>query len=191
MNKIKKRAIAYIIDMIIVSLVFSLITVFFSTSSNYKKLNKELDSVTNEFLNKEINMDTYIHKQADISHDMDKEIIMFNVLNGFLLVGYFVILPYYYNGQTIGKKLMNIKIVSKNGTLTINQLIIRALVIDGIGSLIIMLSLVYILNGYSYFVASSILEIVEMILTIISIVFIIRKEDHRAVHDLLSGTEVI
>lgn len=191
MNKIKKRAIAYVIDMIIVSLVFSIITVFFSMSSNYKKLNKELDSVTNEFLNKEINMDTYIHKQADISHDIDKEIIMFNVLNGFLLVGYFVILPYYYNGQTIGKKLMNIKIVSKNGTLTINQLIIRALVIDGIGSLIIMLSLVYILNGYSYFVASTILEIVEMILTIISIVLIIRKEDHRAVHDLLSGTEVI
>ena len=83
MSKFKERAFAYIIDMIIVSLAFSIITVFFNTSSNYKKLNQELNDVTNEFVNEEINFDTYIHKQADINHDMDKEIIMFNVLNGF------------------------------------------------------------------------------------------------------------
>lgn len=191
MSKFKERALAYIIDMIIVSLVFLFITVFFTTSSNYQKLSDELNTVTNELFNKEINVDTYIYKQADISHDMDKEIIMFNVLNGFLLVGYFVILPYYYNGQTIGKKLMKIKIVSKSGELTLNQLLIRALIIDGIGSLVIMLSLVYILNGYSYFIVNSLLNVVETILTIISIVFIIRKENHRGIHDLLSGTEVI
>lgn len=191
MSKFKERALAYIIDMIIVSLVFWVITVFFTTSSNYQKLSDELDTVTNDFINQKIDIDTYIYKQADISHDMDKEIIMFNVLNGFLLVGYFVILPYYYNGQTIGKKLMKIKIVSKSGELTLNQLLIRALIIDGIGSLVIMLSLVYILNGYSYFIVNSLLNVVETILTIISIVFIIRKENHRGIHDLLSGTEVI
>lgn len=191
MSKFKERALAYIIDMIIVSLVFGVITVFFTTSSNYQKLSEELDTVTNDFIDQKIDIDTYIYKQADISHDMDKEIIMFNVLNGFLLVGYFVILPYYYNGQTIGKKLMKIKIVSKSGELTLNQLLIRALIIDGIGSLVIMLSLVYILNGYSYFIVNSLLNVVETILTIISIVFIIRKENHRGIHDLLSGTEVI
>lgn len=191
MSKFKERALAYIIDMIIVSLVFGVITVFFTTSRNYQKLSDELDTVTNDFIDQKIDIDTYIYKQADISHDMDKEIIMFNVLNGFLLVGYFVILPYYYNGQTIGKKLMKIKIVSKSGELTLNQLLIRALIIDGIGSLVIMLSLVYILNGYSYFIVNSLLNVVETILTIISIVFIIRKENHRGIHDLLSGTEVI
>lgn len=191
MNKLKERVLAYIIDMIIVSLVFSLITVFFSTSSNYKKLNNELEEVTNDFLEQKIDTVTYINKQADISHDMDKEIIMFNVLNGFILVGYFVILPYYYNGQTLGKKLLKIKIESKDGSLTLNQLIIRALIIDGLGSLIILLSLVYVLTGLPYFIVTSCLNLIEVVLTIVSVVFIIKRDDHRAIHDLLSGTEVI
>ena len=179
MSKFKERAFAYIIDMIIVSLAFSFITIFFNTSSNYKKLSQELNDVTNSFVNEEINLDTYIHKQADINHDMDKEIIMFNVLNGFLLVGYFVILPYYWNGQTVGKRVMGINIIS------------RALIIDGLGSLIILLSLVYILTGFPYYIVNMLLNALETILTIISIIFIIKRRDHRAVHDLLSGTKVI
>lgn len=191
MSKFKERAFAYIIDMIIVSLTFSIITIFFNTSSNYKKLNQELNDVTNEFVNEEINFDTYIHKQADINHDMDKEIIMFNVLNGFLLVGYFVILPYYCSGQTVGKRVMGINIISNEGALTFNQLIIRALIIDGLGSLIILLSLVYILTGFPYYIVNMLLNVLETILTIISIIFIIKRPDHRAVHDLISGTKVI
>ena len=191
MSKFKERAFAYIIDMIIVSLAFSFITIFFNTSSNYKKLSQELNDVTNSFVNEEINLDTYIHKQADINHDMDKEIIMFNVLNVFLLVGYFVILPYYWNGQTVGKRVMGINIISNEGALTFNQLIIRALIIDGLGSLIILLSLVYILTGFPYYIVNMLLNALETILTIISIIFIIKRPDHRAVHDLLSGTKVI
>lgn len=191
MSKFKERAFAYIIDMIIVSLAFSIITIFFNTSSNYKKLSQELNDVTNEFVNEEINFDTYIHKQADINHDMDKEIIMFNVLNGFLLVGYFVILPYYCSGQTVGKRVMGINIISNEGALTFNQLIIRALIIDGLGSLIILLSLVYILTGFPYYIVNMLLNVLETILTIISIIFIIKRPDHRAVHDLISGTKVI
>lgn len=191
MSKFKERAFAYIIDMIIVSLAFSIITIFFNTSSNYKKLSQELNDVTNEFVNEEINFDTYIHKQADINHDMDKEIIMFNVLNGFLLVGYFVILPYYCSGQTVGKRVMGINIISNEGALTFNQLIIRALIIDGLGSLIILLSLVYILTGFPYYIVNMLINALEIILTIISIIFIIKRPDHRAVHDLLSGTKVI
>ena len=181
MSKFKERAFAYIIDMIIVSLAFSFITIFFNTSSNYKKLSQELNDVTNSFVNEEINLDTYIHK----------EIIMFNVLNGFLLVGYFVILPYYWNGQTVGKRVMGINIISNEGTLTFNQLIIRALIIDGLGSLIILLSLVYILKGFPYYIVNMLLNALETILTIISITFIIKRPDHRAVHDLISGTKVI
>lgn len=191
MSKFKERAFAYIIDMIIVSLAFSIITIFFNTSSNYKKLSQELNDVTNEFVNEEINFDTYIHKQADINHDMDKEIIMFNVLNGFLLVGYFVILPYYCSGQTVGKRVMGINIISNEGALTFNQLIIRALIIDGLGSLIILLSLVYILTGFPYYIVNMLLSVLETILTIISIIFIIKRPDHRAIHDLISGTKVI
>ena len=201
MSKFKERAFAYIIDMIIVSLAFSIITVFFNTSSNYKKLNQELDDVKNEIENKieqalesgdnNIDLDSLIHKQAEINHDLDKEIIMFNVLNGFLLVGYFVILPYYWNGQTVGKRVMGINIISNEGALTFNQLIIRALIIDGLGSLVILLSVVYILTGFPYYIVNMLLNALETILTVISIIFIIKRPDHRAVHDLLSGTKVI
>ena len=86
---------------------------------------------------------------------------------------------------------MGINIISNEGTLTFNQLIIRALIIDGLGSLIILLSLVYILTGFPYYIVNMLLNALETILTIISIIFIIKRRDHRAVHDLLSGTKVI
>ena len=205
MSKFKERAFAYIIDMIIVSLTFSIITVFFNTSSKYKKLNQELDDVKNEIKNKReqalelgdnyyyyIDLDSpLIHKQAEINHDLVKETIMFKVLNGFLLVGYFVILPYYWNGQTVGKRVMGINIISNEGALTFNQLIIRALIIDGLGLLVVLLSLVYILTGFPYYIVSMLLNGLENILIVISIIFIIKRPDHRAVHDLLSGTKVI
>ena len=43
---------------------------------------------------------------------------------------YFVVFQYNNKGQTLGKKLMKIKVNSLNGDLTMNQLVVRSLLVN-------------------------------------------------------------
>lgn len=190
MANFKTRLIAYIVDALIISIVVMLISSIFP-NSNYKKLNDELDKVTENYTNKEIDFSTYVYNYADINQDMMKESLYTNLIQGFLIVGYFIILPVCNNGQTLGKKLFKIKIVSDKGELDYNQLIIRTLIVDGLGYLILSMALLYILPSFAYFITTSILSLVETLVTIISVGMIIKNDNHKGIHDILSGTKVI
>ena len=190
MANFKTRLIAYILDALIISVAVTLISSIFP-NSNYKKLNDELNKVTENYTNKEIDFATYVYNYADINQDMMKESLYTNLIQGFLIVGYFIILPVCNNGQTLGKKLFKIKMVSDKGELDYNQLIIRALIVDGLGYLILSMALLYILPSYAYFITTSILSLVETLVTIISVGMIIKNDNRKGIHDILSGTKVI
>lgn len=186
----KSRIFAYIIDMIVVILLLNLILCFFKPTNNYVKLNNELDNLNESYINGKINTTTFINNQADIVHDLDKEKFLSNILEAFILIGYFIILPYLNNGKTLGKQLMKIKVIGEDGNLDYNKLIIRALLIDGLGYLLIMLGSVYILPSMGYFVLTTILSIMEIILFILGIVLIIKNKE-QGLHDKISKTKVI
>ncbi|SHN06834.1 RDD family protein [Gracilibacillus kekensis] len=88
------------------------------------------------------------------------------VVNGISLF-YFIFFPYFWNGYTIGKRLIGIRIASLSGEkLTVFSLILREPV-------------------------SSILYNATIgILTIVSATFISQRDDHRAIHDLIASTYV-
>lgn len=190
MANFKTRLLAYILDALIISVVVTLISSIFP-NSNYKKLNDELDKVTENYADKEINLKTYVYNYVDINQDMLKESLYTNLIQGFLIIGYFIILPVCNNGQTLGKKLFKIKIVSDKGELDYNQLIIRTLIVDGLGYLILSMALLYILPSFAYFITTSILSLVESVVTIISVAMIIKNDNRKGIHDILSGTKVI
>jgi uncharacterized RDD family membrane protein YckC len=99
-----------------------------------------------------------------------------------LELGYFIFLSFKWNGQTIGKKLSHIKIVSIEEHLTLQKLTIRYLV------LFLFLDLPALI--YSFWHTDYVLSL----FTIASIVFIavvVFNKDRRGVHDLLAGTKVV
>ena len=58
---------------------------------------------------------------------------MINIINCVIIILYFVVLPLYKNGQTLGKKIFKIKIVREDKEdLTANELIIRNIVVNGL-----------------------------------------------------------
>ena len=185
----KSRLVAYIIDVIIIALVLNIIGVFFTRTDNYKKLNDELQTLNEKYVNNEIDTLTFINNQADIAQDLDKEQFLPNILQAFLIIGYFIILPYCNNGKTLGKRLFKIKIVS-DGELDYNKLIVRALLINGLGYLLIILGTVYILPSLAYYILTTILGIIEFVIFIVSAVMIIKNKE-QGLHDKLSKTKVI
>ncbi|MDT3428613.1 putative RDD family membrane protein YckC [Paenibacillus forsythiae] len=91
-----------------------------------------------------------------------------DVVRNILTMGYTVLLPVFWNGQTIGKRICKIRIRKLDGTS------------PGIGSLLIRNGLCLLLYSYTFGIAF-----------LISIVMVIVRKDRRAIHDFASGTEVV
>ncbi len=191
MSSIKSRIFAYIIDMCIVSIIFILFSSIVPERRNYNELNNELEEVTQQFVDGKLELDVFINRQAEITQDIDKENVFLNVMQAMLIIGYFIVLPYCMDGKTIGKKMMKIKIVSTDGELEYNNLIIRALLINGLGYILILLGCVYILPSVAYSFLTMFLSALEIIILIVSLIKMKKNEDHEGLHDALAHTKVI
>lgn len=186
-----KRLVAYILDAIIVSLIFSVLTMFIKESNNLINLNNQLNTISENFINKTITMKEYFNQYSSIEYLISKEMFLQNLFSLILMIGYFVILPYYYNGQTIGKKLMKIKIVKENDKLTINDLALRSLLSNGIAMTFIELALIFLIKDTAYFITISILSFIQFLLVITSIFMILYRKDKKALHDIVCKTLVV
>lgn len=186
-----KRLGAYILDAIIVSFIFSVLTMFIKESNNLINLNNQLNTISENFINKTITMKEYFNQYSSIEYLISKEMFLQNLFSLILMIGYFVILPYYYNGQTIGKKLMKIKIVKEDDKLTINDLALRSLLSNGIAMTFIELALIFLIKDTAYFITISILSFIQFLLVITSIFMILYRKDKKALHDIVCKTLVV
>lgn len=109
---------------------------------------------------------------------------------------YYVLLPLYWkSGQTVGKRLLGIKITSlDNEKININQLfkreIIGVMIVEGgiICSseyLRQMITLVTNINVYK------VLSLIALAMTVVSIVLVIFSKEKRMLHDFISETKVV
>ena len=186
-----KRLVAYILDAIIVSLIFLFLTMFIKESNNLINLNNQLNTISENFINKTITMKEYFNQYSSIEYLVNKEMFLQNLFSLILMIGYFVILPYYYNGQTIGKKMMKIKIAKEDDKLTINDLALRSLLANGIAMTFIELALIFLIKDTTYFIAISILSFIQFLLVITSIFMILYRKDKKALHDIVCKTLVV
>lgn len=186
-----KRLVAYILDAIIVSLIFSVLTMFIKESNNLINLNNQLNTISENFINKTITMKEYFNQFASVEYLINKEMFLQNLFSLILMIGYFVILPYYYNGQTIGKKMMKIKIIKEDDKLTINDLALRSLLANGIAMTFIELALIFLIKDTPYFITISIFSFIQFLLVITSIFMILYRKDKKALHDIVCKTLVV
>jgi len=186
-----KRLVAFTLDALIFSLIFGIFTMIIPESNNVTVLNSQLSNLSENVLNNELTIRTYFNQYAGIIHSLDKELFLNNLFNLVLMIGYFAILPFYFNGQTFGKKIMKIKVVKDNGTLTMNDLIIRNIIINGFLFSLIGFAIIFLVNAWTYFIIVSILCFIEFLLVIISVFMILYRHDKKGLHDLWCKTSVV
>jgi len=104
---LKKRMSAYLIDIIIMLIILGFINILYKPDNTL--LNDNLNLLTAEYASGDINFSTYMIQSSEIYKQIDLNNIIVNMINVIYIIGYFIILPYFYNGQTIGKKMMSIK----------------------------------------------------------------------------------
>ena len=187
-----KRFFAYIIDLALLVLFLAITSSVVLNMDNQKVLNNELKAIENQFLEEKIPTKTYLNQTSNIYHEIDKERVMVSILNIVYILIYFIVLPFYNNGKTYGKKLIGIKVVREDeNDLTLNDLIYRNLFINGLGYMLICLSLVYLIPSLYYFITSSILSFIQIVLVFTSVFMISYKHDKKGLHDLWTKTKVV
>lgn len=187
-----KRVIAYFIDIMIVSALSSILSLALPKNDTYKTKMDELSKTMEKFQNKEIDKDEWTKAYEDISYDISKASISSSIIIIVVSVGYFVLFNYYNDGQTLGKKIMKLKIVSSNGNpLTINNYVLRSLIINSVLSQLISALLLCVLSKDNYLLYGSNAVSALSLICAISFVFAIYRSDGRGLHDLISNTVVI
>ena len=187
-----KRVLAYLVDIMIISFVLLLLTYFVPTSENYNKLNKEFEALTIDYRNQEVTMEEYLEKGTDINYQLNKEGVPQTIVSTVLSIIYFVVLAYFMNGETLGKKLMKIKITSNNDKkLTMNNYLIRALVIDSVLINIITIITILLFSKDIYLTSYNIISYVFSFVYIVSLAMILFSKNGRGLQDILANTKVI
>ena len=186
-----ERIGSYLIDTIIVSFIFSLICLGFGNyTSNTEKLMQELDE---KLIQETITQEEYLKEYKNLLYDYQKENVLQSGISVALTIAYYVIFQYMNKGQTIGKKLLNIRVVDKNTNKPIPILkgLLRSFILLSILSGTLSLLLLYILNKDIYFVSYAIILLIEGIFTLTTIMLVLYKQDKRGLHDIMANTIVI
>lgn len=186
-----ERLGAYLLDMIIVSLIFSLISLGFSTNTSAQEL--LMEDLDNQLLEKTITTEEYLEEYKDVLYDYQKETILQSGISLVLTVAYYVVFQYMNKGQTLGKKILKIRVVDKNTEKPISILkgLLRSFIIYSILSGFVCILLLYIINKEYYFISYSVLLVFEAIFTLVTTILVLYKKDGRGLHDIMANTMVI
>ena len=187
-----KRIIAYVFDIILVTVMATVLTFFLPETKEYEGELEEYTTLLNHATSEKITQEEFVKETNDVIYNINKKSVTVNIVTTVLTISYFVVLAYFMNGQTLGKKLMNLKIVSiNNKPLTMNNYLLRGLLINSI--LMNVLGLIFILglNKSTYLKINDITTYIFGIIYIVTFGMILFREDRRGLHDYLAGTKVI
>lgn len=176
-----------------------------SVSTKYNKVLDKDSKLEKKYKNKDIKKGKYaenkkVYKQEKKKYEknikilqrkiMRNSVIYYSIYMAFILA-YFGIFQYSFNGQTLGKRLMKIKIISKKSDLNLWMMLLRSFILYNLWIYILGLIFAYRLNYGSYYTAYSLLNNAGSVIQIIIVMMVIMNKDNRGLHDYIANTEVV
>ena len=188
-----RRLWAYLMDIIIITLISSLfvkIEFINPKYDEYQKIYQEYLDYTSEI--KDVNALKSDPKLTEYSYDLANAGIATSAITLVVTVLYFVGFQYLNRGQTLGKKVFKIKVVDgDNKRVKFWQLLVRALLIDSILTSLINVLAVAFLSRNVYFNVLQYTQLFDVTIICTSFILIMFRNDGKGLHDLLCGTNVV
>ena len=217
MKIVIKRLVAYIIDIVLVSIVSTVITSssyinkdydkYINTSEEYEAFYEEytdyIEELQEQLDDEEITKDEYDiklkekneiyeRKSIDYNYKLIKLSLISTIISILVILLYFVVIQYYFNGQTLGKRIMKLRVISKNDKkLNLFNYFIRSLILNSVLINILNIVFVVILSKNNYLVYNQIIYVLEYVLEMTIIAMIVLEKNNRGIHDYLANSKVI
>lgn len=159
--------------------------------------------IISSYEDKKISQGEYKELKEKLIEDNDKLKEKYNYILGKISISesiitlvvtllYFGILQYYLKGQTIGKKILKLKVVSASEKpITILNYILRSLIVNNL--LLNLVGIIFLLTTSlsTYTNINNVLSTLVSIIEAVIIFLVLTREDQKGLHDLLFNTKVI
>lgn len=189
-----KRLIAYILDMLIIYIISSFIFMIVFRN-DYQKYTEATEDYFNNITN--IAKETKDkNKMVDNVNEISYNYIKLGTTQTIFVITteiiYFIFIQFFLNGQTLGKKLLKIKIVPLEGEkLEAGLFVLREIVLLVIPIRVIDLIALLTTGMNTYLKINNLTSNLNSIISILIIGTILFRQDERGIHDLISKTKVI
>ena len=197
---LSKRISAYLIDILFIFLLVGLISEIKFINPHYNKYIEAYESyneILEDYTNEEISDKEFNKLYNDNYYLVSKYSVSYNIVIILSIILYFGVFQYFNNGQTIGKKIMKIRVVSNNENEKVSLLkyLLRILpmyyiYIGGLLPFLINSILVYILNENNFMNVTMIVSYAFLSISIVSFILIIKRKDKRGIQDLIANTKI-
>lgn len=191
-----KRLLAYVIDILLVGFIASAISrievinpFYDNYIEAYEKYSKELDSLNEDNVFDKIKSEEFVLDYQNVL----KYGVYSSVISITCYILYFGGFQKWNKNQTVGKKLMRLKVVNKNNKDEVRmwQYILRTIIVYNLlfNSLNVVVS--YVFKDELFFTISIITSIMSYVITYVGYIMILFRKDGCGLHDLVSGTKVV
>ena len=192
-----KRVMAYLMDFLFITILVSLIVnIKFINPylDNYRKAYDEYNELITDVNEDKLNVESseYKTKIVELTYDLNKYRVISASISSILFLGYFGVLQYFLNGQTLGKKIMKIKVASANNKkLTILNFITRSVILNNIIFSVLLIVGVFVFSKSNYYYLSLVVSYLELLVMSLIVLMLVLRKDNRGLHDLITNTRVI
>ena len=179
-----KRIIAFVIDIVIISLIFKAVSVLpiDPYKEKYNETYKKYTEVIGD--NKEVS-DENKDEIIELNYEVYKYRTYSTIISASIFVLYFGVLQYALKGQTVGKKIMKLKVVSNS------KYILRIIVLNNIWLSLLNTGAVYIFKGVNFYYVTYVISMLSSLIYMMNLIMIMFRKDNRGLHDFVAGTKVV
>ena len=193
-----QRLVAYLIDLVVISVAFSIVGLFIpNNNSELSLLNEKLGSAEEKMVSAMQKGDSVVYRDVlDDMLDIQYEISKKSVLNDSILLVitflYFVVLQYILKGKTVGKIAMMIKVVDKKKKEpSMGVMLMRTFIVQGLLSSFIAIMTILFLDRKAYSLFNGGINMITGIFIIVCALMILYRKDKRGLHDIMAGSFVV
>jgi len=200
-NILSKRISAYLIDILFVFILIGLITGIKYINPYYEKYNnayQEYNDLLEDYSKEKIEEKEFTKGYNETYYLISKYSVSYNIVIICGLILYFGVFQKYNNGQTLGKKIMKIQVVSTDNEKKVDlfKMILRTIpmyyiYIGSIVPIILNNLLLLFVHKNQYVTFVSTISYIFLIINIVSFILVLKRKDQRGIHDLISNTKVI
>ena len=189
-----KRIWAFFIDYLLVSLFLTMVYQIRILNPNYEKYNETYEKYTELISDLDSNEYLSFIESKDyklINYDLSKYSISLVCINLIVYILYFGGFQFWNKGQTIGKKIMKIKLVSKKDNLKLWQCLLRTVILYSILFEVIKVIVITFVSVNKFYFINNILSVASSFLFYTIVLCILFRKDGRGLHDILCDTDVV